>query len=364
MRSIRGLSLLGRSSCCCCASYRFLVFLLFGAALLLAENPPRSRMSPKARQEILHVFNAELVYIRAPFPMGKTGLKLKNGTITPNGDELKALMAMWGPACKPGDRAEITNVFIKGDYIRFDINGGPAGKKWYQHIQIQGTASTTVSPGSGENVNAHGSFVNLYFDKYVPELTGPELKKLLLPVFDFDSKTGLEAYLLTVPPKVKDAIEHHQVLVGMNQDMVIYAKGRPPRRVREKDGEIDYEEWVYGTPPQDVDFVRFVGDEVVRVETMSVDGKKVVRVEKEVDLGEPTVAKKQEARPANAPTLRRPGEEIDVDHSDTPHAPVYLPPPTSAPPGSDPGPNYGTSGDRLIGSSRDLKLAGQFSSSQ
>jgi len=121
--------------------------------------------------------------------------------------------------------------------------------------------------------------------------------------------------------------------------MVIYAKGRPPRRVREKDGETDYEEWVYGDPPADVDFVRFVGDEVARVETMSIDGKKVVRVEKEVDLGAPTVAKRQEGRPANAPTLRRPGEQIDADHSDTRSSPMPLPPPATAPPGSDP-PNY------------------------
>ena len=317
-------------------SYCILVVLLAGSMPLYAEIP--AKMSPKTRQQILSAFNAELVYIRTPFPMGKTGLKLKNGTITPNGDELKQLMELWGPACRPGDRAEITNIAIKGDSIRFEINGGPARKKWYQHIQIEGTASTTVTPGSGENVNARGSFVELYFDKYVPELTGPELKKLLRPVFDFESKTGVEAYLLTVPPKVKDAIEHHQVLVGMNQEMVIYAKGHPPRRVREKDGEIDYEEWVYGAPPQDVDFVRFVGDEVVRVETMSVDGKKVVRVEKEVELGESTVAKKQE-RPANAPTLRRPGEEVEADHPNTGPAPVLLPPPSNAPPSSDPGPN-------------------------
>ena len=336
MRSFRGLSLFWRSRFRFRTSCGFLVVFLCGSALLYAENP--AKVSPKTRQEILHAFNAELVYIRAPFPMGKTGLKLKNGTITPNGAELKQLMAMWGPACKPGDRAEITNVTIKGDYIRFDINGGPGGQKWYQRIQIEG--STSVTPGSNSNVNAHGSFVNLYFDKYVPELTGPELKKLLLPVFDFDSKTGLEAYLLTVPPKVKDAITQHKVLVGINQEMVIYAKGRPPRRVREKDGETDYEEWVYGTPPQDVDFVRFVDDEVVRVETMSVDGKKVVRVEKEVDVGGPTVAKKQEGRPANAPTLRRPGEEMPESNPANPSStpPMGAPPPSA--PGSDPGPNY------------------------
>jgi hypothetical protein len=42
---------------------------------------------------------------------------------------------------------------------------------------------------------------------------------------------------------------------------------------------------------------------------MKVDGQKIVRVDKEIDVGAATVAKKQEDRPANAPTLRRPGEE-------------------------------------------------------
>jgi hypothetical protein len=46
----------------------------------------------------------------------------------------------------------------------------------------------------------------------------------------------------------------------MNREMLIYAKGRPPKKIREKDGEVEYEEWIYGEPPQDVDFVRMVGD--------------------------------------------------------------------------------------------------------
>jgi hypothetical protein len=318
------------------AGFRLLCVLLIAFPFVLAENSPGPRMLPKTREEILHTFNAELVYIRTNFPMGKTGLKLKNGTITPSGDELQHLMSLWGPAAKPGDRARISDVTIKGDYIRFEINGGPVKKeKWYRHIQIEGTG--TVTPGSPSDPigNMHGSYVDLYFDRYVPELTGPELKQLLRPVFDFDSTSPLEAYLLTVPPKVKDAITNHRVLVGMNQEMVIYAKGRPPRRVREKDGDTDYEEWIYGTPPADVDFVRFVGDEVVRVETMSVDGKKIVRVDKEVDLGESSVAKKQEARPDNAPTLRRPGEEMPDSH---PSAGPSSLPPMGAPPSSPPGP--------------------------
>jgi len=76
---------------------------------------------------------------------------------------------------------------------------------------------------------------------------------------------------------------------------------------------------------------------------MSVDGKKIVRVEKEVDLGE-TVAKKQSERPANAPTLRRPGEEMPDAHPDSSPSsipPMSAPPPPGPPgsPGSDP-PNY------------------------
>jgi hypothetical protein len=324
--------------------YRLLAILLVFSALALAENAPPPRISQKTRQEIIHAFNAELVYVRTNFPMGKTGLALKNGTVTPSGPELQSLMALWGPAAKPGDRARISDIVIKEDHIRFEINGGPIKKKkWYQHIEISGSASGTITP-SESSANPRGSFVDLYFDKYVPEVTGPELKQLLRPVFDFDAKSAVEAYLETVSPKVKEAIKNHHVLVGMNHDMVIYAMGRPANKVREHDGGVEdgveYEEWIYGTPPQDVDFVRFVGDEVVRVETMKMDGQKIVRIEKEVDLGAPTVAKKQEDRPATAPTLRRPGEEMpESNPADRSRMPPMGAPPSTGP-GSDPGPNW------------------------
>ena len=137
---------------------------------------------------------------------------------------------------------------------------------------------------------------------------------MLRPVFDFNAKSAVEAYLETLPPKVRDAIKNHQVLVGMNREMVIASKGRPPKKIREKDGETEYEEWIYGDRRRDVDFVRLVGDEVVRLEIMKVDGEKEVRTEKEVELDQPTVAKsatEPEVRPPNAPTLRRPGEDAD-----------------------------------------------------
>lgn len=322
----------------------FLIFLAISPLLAIAEGNPAPHITKETRQQIIHAFDSELVYIRTSFPMGKTGLKLKNGTVSPSGQDLQQLLALWGPAAKPGDLARISDIIFKDDHIRFEINGGPVKKqKWYQRIQIQGASGSGVplSP-SDSNANARGSFVDLYFDKYVPEMTGPELKQALRPVFDFDSKSPLEAYLDTVPPKVKEAIKNHHVLVGMNRDMVIFSKGRAPKKIRERDGEVEYEDWIYGTPPQDVDFVRFVGDEVVRVETMTVEGQKVVRTEKEVDIQTTTAARKPEERPANAPTLRRPGEEMPESNPQNPsRIPPMTSPPPPAPPGGNPGPpNY------------------------
>jgi hypothetical protein len=323
----------------CPVRLQWLGILLVFSSLALAENTPPPRISKETREQIVHAFNEELVYVRTSFPMGKTGLKLKDGNLTPSGAEIKELMALWGPAAKAGDRARISDVVIKDDHIRFEINGGPVKHKWYKNIQISGGA-TPVTPADS-SANARGSFVDLYFDRYVPEVTGPELKQLLRPVFDFEAKTALEAYLETVSPQVKEAIKNHHVLVGMNHDMVIYAKGRPPNKVREVAEEVEYEEWIYGFPPQDVDFVRFVGDEVVRVETMKVDGQKLVRVEKEVDAGAATVARKQDEHPVNAPTLRRPGEEMpDSAPANPSSTPPIAPAPVPGGPGSDPGPNF------------------------
>jgi hypothetical protein len=322
----------------------FSAWLAICAAVLsgicFAEDKTSSHLTEQHRMELIRTFNSDLVYIRTRFPMGKVGLTIKDGNITPSGQKLDELLAMWGPSVKPGDQAIISKFEIKGDRMHFEINGGPVKKtKWYQHIQV-GTGTAMASPGGpGPDPinNPRGSYVDLVFDHSIPDLTSEQVKQMLWPVFDFDSKSPLEAYLESVPPKVKEAIKNHQVLVGMNREMVIYAKGRPPKKIREKEGETEYEDWIYGEPPQDVDFIRVVGDEVVRVETMKIDGEKIVRTQKEIDLGGPTVASaaQKENKPTKAPTLRRPGEEAPNNagagtSGSVPVAPVPAP---QAPPG-------------------------------
>jgi hypothetical protein len=319
-----------------------LVFVICSQSLMCrASGKDSSQLSEQHRMELIRTFNSDLVFIRTQFPMGKVGLTIKDGKISPDGQKLNELLAVWGPSVKPGDRAIITRFDLKGDRMHFEINGGPVKKeKWYQHIQV-GVNGAGGTPGGATDPinNPRGSYVDLIFDHHVPDLTVEQVKQMLRPVFDFDAKSAVDAYLESVPPKVKEAIKNHQVLVGMNREMVIYAKGRPPKKIREKDGETEYEDWIYGEPPQDVDFIRVVGDEVTRVETMKVNGEKVLRTEKEVELGGPTVASaaQKENKPVKAPTLRRPGEDAP---STSPGGGSSSPSPVTPIPNPTP-PNFG-----------------------
>ena|SRR5579862_3156889 len=314
------------------------------------SSPPKAdpipadapRMTRETRFQILRDFETQLVYSRTIFPMGTKGLQLKDGVITPNGKDLQQSLVIYGPAIKPGDPAHISFVQIKSDHIHFEINGGPIRrKKWYQRVEIGGANGPVMTgPANAPTENPHGSLVDLYFAKYVPEMSAAQLRQLLYPVFDFNARNKEQAYLDTVPPKVKEAILAHHVLVGMNSEMVVHAMGKPPKKVRERQGETEYEEWIYGEPPADVNFVRLVADEVVRVETMRVGGEKIVRTQKEVVLpekdAEKEAAKQPGESPANAPSLRRPGEDSeDVPRPSNGAAPLppSQPPDLPQPPG-------------------------------
>lgn len=303
------------------------------------QAPPISTnaapMSRQTRSEIIRDFQGQMAYACTAFPMGKGGLTLKDGITMPNGEELQQLLTLLGPALTPGDPAYISFVQIKDDHIHFDINGGAIHReKWYQHIQISGANGQPIKTSPKESPqNMHGSYLDIYFDKYVPEMTAQQLRDLLLLVLDFSARSKEEAYLNTVPPEVKEAILAHRVLVGMNSEMVLRSKGNPPKKTREKDGDTEYEEWIYGEPPQEIEFIRMLRNEVVRIETMTISGEQIVRTEKEVLLpnSDTSVDKKDKVRPPAAPTLHRPGEAPEnvpgPSDSASPTAPAHPPSP-------------------------------------
>src|SRR6516162_10831859 len=316
----------------------FAALLLAGVCVLAAppayaqvsksSNPNAAeKMTPQTRMLVIRSLQSERVFARILFPQGDKGIKIKNGVVSPSDMVIAQQVSEFGAAAKPGDRCVITDVLVKENEILVDINGGPKKhQKWYQHIEVTGMGGgSTPLPGgpSPQSLDAHGSRVTLEFDKYVPEMTGDQVRALLASVFDFKALTQAEAYEKTLPPKVQEAIKDHKILVGMDKEMVMFAKGRPPRKIRDKDEKgQDYEEWIYGNPPEEVDFVRFKGNEVARLEIMTVDGQKIVRTEKEVDLQSKETELSQQkpvAKPQNAPTLRRPGEEPEYPSTTSDH---------------------------------------------
>jgi hypothetical protein len=174
--------------------------------------------------------------------------------------------------------------------------------------------------------------LTLVFKGPVPDLTGKDVKALLAPLISFDVKTPIQAYTDTLPQKLKDAILNHEVWVGMSTDMLMFAKGQPDGKSREMDGQMPFEEWMYGKPPQTVEFVRVNGNRVIRVEIAKMGEQPVIFTKDQVEglmrtdgtpldpVKEPRVAKNgdvqrdpntQEAAPP--PSLRRPGETTQTD---------------------------------------------------
>jgi len=318
---------------------------------LPASNPipdldKRPKMSEITRMQLIGVINAELVRVRKICPVGFKNMVLTSeGEVKPDDAHLYRMAMTYGAAAKIGDKVQITSVAFKDKAVYIEINGGPKKKsKWYDHISIGGMGGSTgggnVDPNQGQ---ATGTAITLEFKDHLPELNGQELKQLLQPVLDFTVRTAAEVYVDTLPPKVREAVKHHEILVGMNRDMVIAARERPPQKVREKDEKgNDVEEWIYGAAPQDVVFVRFTGDEVTQVKTMKMGGEKIVKTEKEVDVTEGVVSMasiarqgespsansedtKALSRPAHRPTLRRPDEAPDdsVQHGSATSVPEH-----------------------------------------
>ena len=291
----------------------------------------RPKLDEVTKMRLVQLMDAELVHTRKYLPLGEKNIVITpEGVVKPTDAMIFQTMQAHGAAAKIGDKVQITNISFHEKSVYVEINGGPKKKtKWYQHITISGMGGSTA-PMDQNQAQPTGAAVTLEFNKEVPEMNGEELQKLLSPVLDFGVKSAAEVYIDTMPPKVKEAMKKHEVLVGMNKDMVVMAMERPQQKVREKDDKgKEYEEWIYGAPPKDVVFVRFNGDEVTQVKTAKPGGQMIVKTQKEVDVkdGVPTMASLQASnspqdvkttdqgpqaqQPAKRPTLRREGEEPD-----------------------------------------------------
>jgi hypothetical protein len=330
-------------------------------AKYLQFKPTDVKLSPlplthQDREDLLRYLQAEQGFTMRPLPVA-TLILHANGEMKPSGSDYANLIQNKGIAAQAGKRVVITNVTIEKDRILIDFNGGPVHKhKWLRHISIGMDPSSTTPIVQDSPNEATGSRIELIFPHDVPDLTGMQVEDLVKPIVDFDVKTPQQAYTDTLPPFLRKAVLTHQVLVGMNHEMVLSAMGEPWQKMREEENQRDVEIWIYGKPPDPTQFVRFYGNRVVRLEIAPVGKPVEVHAQNEmgdywstqqpdnvriVKLGDqnPTDTAKESA-PAAAPSLRNPGESLPADKDkNTPQLkPVELP--------KDPGTSQPTTGSQ------------------
>jgi hypothetical protein len=299
-----------------------------------AVDLPKTGLDTKTRLELIRVLQSEQGFAMRPFPRGHKGLILQaNGNLNPAGEPYLNMVTQYGLCAKPGDAVVLTDIKFDKNKIVFMINGGPDLKhRFLRHIELGTGGQMTPMVQGGDENEATGSRLTLEFKGGVPSMTASQVKALLAPLVSFDVKTPVQAFTDTLPPKLKEAILNHDVWVGMSTDMVLFAKGQPQRKVREVDGQMPFEEWIYGQSPQPVEFVRINGNRVIRVEIAKVgEAPQVFEQDKVEGLmradGTPAVATAEQQRtrtvqmgdvdrdpnrqaPAPPPTLTNPGEQL------------------------------------------------------
>jgi hypothetical protein len=295
------------------------------------------------REDLLRFLQAEQGFTIRPMPISTITLKA-NGPMEPSGSDYINLIREKGMAAKAGERVVITDVKIEKDRIILDFNGGPEHKhKFLRHIQIGMDPNMTAPIVQDSGQDPTGTRIALVFPHAVPDMTGMQVEALVKPIVDFSLKNPVQAYADALPPWLRKSILDHQVLVGMNGDMVIAALGQPRNKVRERENQVPFEEWIYGEPPDPVQFVRFNNNRVIRVEIAKVGEAPEIRTENEmgdywqkqpaqdtriVKLGDQAPTQPgADSGARKAPSLRNPGETLPADsNTSTPQmGPVQFP---------------------------------------
>ena len=309
---------------------------------------PTEPANVRTRQELMRSLQSEQGFAMRPLPLTSKGVTLvANGPLSPEGSDYVVALQEHGISSKTGDRVTITDVKIKGDRVAIELNGGPDHKhKYLRHVQVGAGGGMTSLGGRDDGAEPVGSRVTLIFPHALPNVSGAQIEALLAPVINFGLKSSSEAYAESLPPLLKKAVLDHHVLVGMSSEMVLHAVGQPQQKIREREGQMPFEEWIYGAAPERVEFVRLNNERVIRVEDALVGETPVVRASNEVGdywstqagnvrmvkLGDEAPADRaQQNKTAAAPSLRRPGEVLASDKD--PNRPT--PQPVQFPKGMD-----------------------------
>ena len=236
---------------------------------------PNQPLQEGSKLTLVRFVSGEFAKAVKSLPAGKEGFNLTVGKPLDT-QLLDRAVATHGAAVNSGDNVQITGLEFRTHQIVVDLNGGGRGKHhWRDHLQISmGGAYPTMQSASSQETGppglqpGMGSTIFLEWNKFVPDMTPDELKKILSPFLSFQNERSASVqWIDTLPPEMKKAIQERRPLVGMDREEVIAAMGKPDHKVRERDSEgNDIEDWIYGQPPSKTVFVRFTGDHVTKIE--------------------------------------------------------------------------------------------------
>ena len=239
-------------------------------------EPPQSkdarnadRMDQKARIDILRAISGEFARAVCALPGGRKGIHIKAGKPVDEGLVQRAVRT-GGSAASQGDQVQVTAIEFRDRQIVVDINGGGRQHtRWRDriHLDVGGLPTARMDHSGSQGLQKAGSTIYLDFDKKLPELSPEQVKQFLSAFLDFaKQRSAAVQWVDTLPPEVQTAIKEKRALVGMDQEMVIAALGRPDKKIRERDDDgLETEDWIYGHPPGRTIFVKFAGEKVITV---------------------------------------------------------------------------------------------------
>ncbi len=224
----------------------------------------KDKLTEDEKIELLRNLSAEFAKAKTYFPRSKKPLEVDMDGTWDKG-AWQRLAQGDNVTARVGDQLKITHVSFEGAKLVLEINGGlKTGRHWYDHIET-GMGNQTRPVSNGDYTPSTGTNIEINFHKPMENLTSAEVKRILLPLMDFDPKSAAKMYAETLPPEMRKAIQEKRATEGMDRDQVKLAMGNPYRKYREtKDGN-DLEDWIYGQPPGKVTFVTFQGNKVIRV---------------------------------------------------------------------------------------------------
>ena len=225
-----------------------------------------AELSVTQRQEIIRALTAEYGTAKVIIPRSKKPLSYRPGEDI-DSEEWGEAYNKFGPAGRVGDLMQVTRVEFKGDRLVFELNHGiNGGRKWWHRVQVIGGTTRGTTLGQGQDTHAPGGTeLAIVFDDKIPDHDAEGFLKLLKPVLDFEQRSATEIYMDSLEPEFREAIEREEVIEGMDHDMVLLAKGRPDKKVRDFEDGVETEDWIYGTPPGEIVFVTFEDGEVTGV---------------------------------------------------------------------------------------------------